>query len=88
MFEAGDAASAKTLIESSEPYDLITIDMHMPGKDGLTLAQELREGGMETSLALVTANNQEAVRARAEGLKVQFVAKPISEAKLAQLVGE
>jgi two-component system, chemotaxis family, chemotaxis protein CheY len=84
--EAGDANAAQSMIEKEPAFDLITIDMHMPGKDGLTFAQELQGKGTRTRLALVTANNQEAIRVRAEGLGIRFVAKPLSEAKLAQLV--
>ncbi len=84
--EAGDAAIAQAIIDAGAGFDLITIDMHMPGKDGLTLAQELKQQSLTTRLALVTAANQEAIRDRAEGLGIRFVAKPLSEAKLARLV--
>jgi CheY-like chemotaxis protein len=84
--EAGDAEAAHGMIKTGPAFDLITIDMHISGKDGLSFAQELQSKGTKTRLALVTANNIESVRMRAEGLGIRFVAKPLSEAILAQLV--
>ena len=41
---AGSADEAIRLL-SSKTYDTVLIDLEMPGKDGLTLAREIRAGG-------------------------------------------
>ncbi len=69
-------------------YDLITIDMHMPKMNGLALAQALQERDPTTPLVLVTANVQNAVRERAEAMKLRFVAKPLTAVKIASVLAE
>ncbi|HCI29474.1 MAG TPA: response regulator [Fervidobacterium sp.] len=52
--EAEDGESAlKKFAEKT--YDLVTIDIEMPGMDGLELAGKLREIRKETKLVLLTA---------------------------------
>lgn len=60
--------------------DVMSIDLNMPGMDGLTLATHLREKHPMARITLVTANIQESVRQRAEAAGVGFIAKPITEA--------
>jgi len=84
--EAQDAPSAMLAVDEAGGFDLITIDLHMPGKDGISLASDLREKKNEGRLALVTANHQEAIQKRASKLGMKFLAKPLSEAKIRELL--
>lgn len=39
------------------PYDLILLDVQLPGRDGLQLARDLRRGGIETPILMLTARD-------------------------------
>ena len=43
----------------STPFDLIILDLMLPGKDGLSVCRELRRGGFETPVLMLTAKAQE-----------------------------
>jgi two-component system, OmpR family, response regulator len=38
-------------------YDAIVLDLTLPGKDGLALARDLREGGVQTPILMMTARD-------------------------------
>ena len=40
---------------ASEPYDLIILDLGLPGKPGLEVLQEWRQGGLVTPVLILTA---------------------------------
>lgn len=63
---------------------LFTIDLNMPGMDGIEFAAKVREVNTTAKLNLVTANIQDAVRRRAESIGCAFITKPITEDKIAQ----
>lgn len=86
VVEAQDAPTAMSAVDAADGFDLITIDLHMPGKDGIALAADLREQKNEGRMALVTANHQEAIQKRASKLGMEFIAKPLSEAKIRALL--
>src|SRR5438105_9005632 len=46
----------------SHDYDVIVLDIMLPGFDGLTLLRRLREGGRETHVLLLTAKDTVADR--------------------------
>lgn len=58
------------------------VDYHMPGMDGLQLAQHLRERFPEAPVGILTANVQEALRRRAESLGCRFIPKPVTADKV------
>ena len=86
VFEAADALEALSTIQGQDQFDVITINLHMPGKDGLTLAEELQSQKVPGRKALVSTNHQDAIQKRAGELGVTFVAKPLSEAKIQSLM--
>ena len=43
----------------SHPFDLIILDLMLPGKDGLSVCRELRRGGCHTPILMLTAKAQE-----------------------------
>jgi DNA-binding response OmpR family regulator len=41
----------------NEHFDVIILDINLPGKNGLTLCQELREEGNNTPILFLTSSN-------------------------------
>ena len=66
-----------------EPYDLIILDLGLPGKPGLEVLQEWREGGMSAPVLILTARGSWAERI--EGLKAgadDYLSKPFHPEEL------
>ena len=78
IVEATNASDAQAAM-SRQAVDVALIDFNMPGQDGLQLAQELRSSHPELPIAVVTANIQDEVVARARAVNAAFVAKPLTE---------
>jgi len=76
--EAGNAEEAMARVAAGG-IDLALLDYNMPGKDGLALAAELRALHPSMPLAVITANVQDEVIARARAVNATFVAKPVTE---------
>lgn len=76
--EAGNAEEALARVAEGG-IDVVLMDFNMPGKDGLTLAAELRSRHPDMPLAVVTANVQDEVIARARAAQAAFIAKPVTE---------
>jgi CheY-like chemotaxis protein len=79
--EAGSAAQALDVI-SKQQVDVALIDFNMAEKDGLELAAELRRARPELPIAIITANIQDEIIARARAIGAAFVAKPITKESL------
>jgi len=77
-----NAARALDLIKS-QPFDMLMSDVVMPGKDGLSLLEDLRNLGIALPVVMVSgqANIEMAVRATRLGA-VDFLEKPLSTDKL------
>lgn len=63
----------------SQPYDLIVLDMRLPGKNGLDVLRSLRSRGFERPILVLTA--QDAVDAKVETLRAgadDYVTKPFA----------
>ena len=75
----GDEALAAL---AREPADITIIDYNMPGKNGLELAEVLRERFADMPVAIATANLQDEIIARARVLQATFIAKPVNEDSL------
>jgi two-component system, NtrC family, nitrogen regulation response regulator NtrX len=76
--------AAKALdLARSQPFDLIVSDVVMPGKDGLSLLEELKVQGITTPVVMMSgqAHIDMAVRATRLGA-LDFLEKPISTEKL------
>jgi CheY-like chemotaxis protein len=76
--EAGNADDALAIIKDRK-VDLALLDFNMPGKDGLQLAAELRSVNPNMPIAVITANVQDEVIARARDVNAAFVSKPVTE---------
>ncbi|MBN9412140.1 MAG: response regulator transcription factor [Burkholderiales bacterium] len=80
--EAGNATQAMDLI-TRERFDLALIDIHMPGADGLKLAQAMRGVDRPPMVVFVTAHPGHAVTAF-ELDAVDYLTKPVRIERLRQ----
>ena len=64
-------------------FDLILLDIMLPGKDGLSVCQSLRAAGLRTPIIILTAKGQEADKVT--GLELgadDYVTKPFGQREL------
>jgi len=80
-FEAASAETALTHLDTT-PTDIALCDVNMPGRDGLQLAADLLAIRPSTPLAIVSANNQAEIVARAKDIGAVFLMKPLNEQSL------
>jgi len=85
--EAANADEALILIEQS-PIDIALLDFNMPGRDGLELAAELLAGSPGMPVAVISANHQSEIVARAREVGAIFLTKPITEQALGEFIAE
>jgi two-component system, NtrC family, nitrogen regulation response regulator NtrX len=78
-----DNANKALELAKSQSFDLILSDVVMPGKDGLTLLEELKAQGVPTPVVMMSgqAHIEMAVKATRLGA-LDFLEKPISTEKL------
>lgn len=76
--EASNADEALARVASDRP-DIVLLDFNMPGRDGLVLAAELRVLNPDMPLAVVSANIQDEIVARAHEVGAAFLSKPLTE---------
>lgn len=69
-------------ISETEMFDVITMDVNMPGEDGIVTAEKIRTIHPETHIFIITANIQHIVKDRVAHFGFKYIEKPISEAKL------
>jgi two-component system alkaline phosphatase synthesis response regulator PhoP len=68
---------------AGEPFDLIVLDVMLPGKDGFEVAQTLRQQGVRTPILMLTARTL--VVDRVVGLKLgadDYLTKPFDTSEL------
>jgi len=75
--EASSAAQAHEILVDI-PVDIALLDFNMTEKDGLELAAELRAAYPAMPIAIITANIQDEVIARARAVGATFVPKPVT----------
>jgi DNA-binding response OmpR family regulator len=76
----GDTGARKA---REEAFDLILLDVMLPGKDGFTVCRELRRAGLHVPVILLTARGQEADKVTGLGLGADdYVTKPFSPREL------
>lgn len=83
--EAASAEEALTKLDTFSP-NLILLDVNMPGMGGFAAVNKLREKCPTAHISLLTANVQDATRHKAEALGVGFAEKPITEARIQQVI--
>jgi two-component system alkaline phosphatase synthesis response regulator PhoP len=78
----GDGAEAAKRART-EPFDVILLDVMLPGKDGFEVCRELRRSGIRTPILMLTARAQEAEKVL--GLEAgadDYVTKPFGVREL------
>ena len=73
-----DGEEGETMARS-QPYDLVVLDMRLPGRNGLDVLRNLRARGFERPVLVLTA--QDAVDAKVETLRAgadDYVTKPFA----------
>lgn len=86
--EAQDGLEAYEKIMANE-YDLILLDLMMPGKTGLEVCQLVRAEGKTTPIVMLTAKTQAEDRENAVKAGVDyFFAKPFSPMQLLDFIQE
>ena len=79
--EAANADEALVL-SSDGAFDIALLDFNMPGRDGLELAGELRQAHPKMPIAIISANHQDEIVARAKAIGATFLPKPLTETAL------
>ena len=78
IIEAESGEQALQLIENKN-IDFFSLDLNMPGIDGLTLAEKLKVNFPQAKYVLLTANIQDFTEKRSSELGIRCVHKPITD---------
>jgi CheY-like chemotaxis protein len=76
--EAANADDAVAMVKVEKP-DIVVLDFNMPGRDGLALAADLKALNPAMPLAIISANIQDEIVARAHEVGAAFLPKPLTE---------
>lgn len=83
--EAG--SGEESLLKARQaPPDLVLMDLNMPGMGGIAAAEQLRKEFPGVPISLLATHVQPAARERAAALRLGFVDKPVTEARIVQLL--
>lgn len=79
--EAANADEALAL-SADNAFDIALLDFNMPGRDGLELAADLHAAHPMMPVAIISANHQDEIVARAKAMGAVFLPKPLTEQAL------
>ena len=85
----GTARHAREALATDKPYCMIITDVHLPGEDGLSLAQAIpaMPGRANVPVVVVTSEREDEVRHRARAAGVRaLLRKPWSASQLRETV--
>lgn len=85
--DATNADEALALVHEGA-FDIALLDFNMPGRDGLSLAAELHKIRPEMPVAVISANLQEEIVARAREAGAQFLPKPLTQEAMDGFISE
>lgn len=85
--EATNAEEALALAHQSS-FDVALLDFNMPGRDGLSLAAELRAMNPAMPVAVISANLQEEIVQRARQVGASFLPKPLNSEAMGAFIIE
>lgn len=78
VVEATSGDEALAAVEKGT-VQIALVDFNMPGMDGLELVAKLRQRDTAMPIAVVSANLQDEIIARARELNAAFVGKPLTD---------
>jgi two-component system, sensor histidine kinase and response regulator len=88
---SGPAAlqTLREAVERGDPFELVVIDFHMPGMDGLELATAIRREPRlcDVRIVMLTSVGEHRAAAREAGVK-HYLTKPVRRARLLEMVAE
>jgi len=79
--EAGDAQSALDLLHGGECFDLMLVDLNMPGMSGLECLRRLRDDGLDPEMKVMmvtTESDREVMEAALTFRADEYLMKPFS----------
>ncbi|MBZ4682926.1 MAG: two-component system, NtrC family, sensor kinase [Fusobacteriaceae bacterium] len=80
----------KKSLEEGKPYSVVTIDMRMPGWDGLRTAKEIRKIDENIEIVIITAytdrNRKELVKQIGKPEKLLYLRKPFEREEILQIM--
>jgi CheY-like chemotaxis protein len=80
--ESANAVEAMAF-QPFESIDIALLDFNMPGQDGLSLAGEMHAIRPALPMAIISANAQDEILARAKAIGAEFLPKPLTQQALA-----
>jgi len=83
VLEASDAGEARTLLNASEPVELVFSDINMPGMSGLALAAWIAKEFPDVKIVLTSGDN---ANERAAAVTAIYLEKPYDLNTLGQLI--
>lgn len=83
--EAEDGHQALTLIETSPPFHLFIIDLHLPDLDGITLIDHLQQHTPQPRIIAISAYDHLLTQAEGKGVDT-CLTKPFSHQELMKAV--
>ncbi len=85
LIEAVTGNEAIEMVQG-EPPDYCTMDINMPGMNGIDAAEQILAKYPDVRVAIFTANIQARTQERAQALGSCLVAKPVSEKSIVQII--
>ena len=84
---AANGDEALAAVSAAGPFDIVFMDLNMPGEDGFAVSAQIRRRHSDQSIVLLTANIQQKVKERAAESGLLFLAKPVSVDKIKTFLG-
>ncbi|GAA3927583.1 response regulator transcription factor [Litoribacillus peritrichatus] len=81
VYEARDGNEAIRMMKLYQP-DLVTLDEEMPNRNGLDAVPEMLKESPNSRIVLITCHQEDAVKVRVKELGIEYLSKPITEAKV------
>ncbi|MBX9800957.1 MAG: response regulator [Burkholderiaceae bacterium] len=81
-------ASAEGYLESAqgEDIDCLVLDLYLPGMSGFELLEQIRSTGKDIPIIFITAQDDEKIRLRVQGVGKLYLPKPFTGQSLAMKV--
>ncbi len=83
-----EAANAEEAMTKVSEADVVLLDFNMPGQDGLEFAADLRDRNPDLPVAIISANHQVEIVARAGEVGAVFLGKPLTVQALSGFLDE